>query len=55
MRNQHSKLSDPLEIKPSSKPERDYAPRTYTLKESILLFVKMAAIAISIVALMWLV
>jgi hypothetical protein len=53
MRNQHSKLSDPLEIKPSSKPGIDYAPGTYTLKESILLFGKMLAIAASILALLW--
>jgi hypothetical protein len=55
MRNQRSKSSDQTEIKTSSEPDVGYAPKSYSRKENIILFLKMAAVALSILAMMWLV
>lgn len=44
-----------MEIKNSSEPDAGYTPKSYSLKESIILFLKMAAVAAFILAMMWLV
>ncbi len=53
MPKKHAGSPDPFEKEPPLEQEIDYSPKTYTLKENLLSFGKMFAIAAFFMALIW--
>jgi hypothetical protein len=48
------KSTGEIESKPSERPEIDYSPRSYTLREQITIGVKIAGVGVIIFLLLWL-
>jgi hypothetical protein len=55
MRKQSSRTSDHSEFKPSPEASAGYVPKSYGRRETIILLLKMTAIAAGILVLLWLV
>jgi hypothetical protein len=54
MGNKGIKSPGKIERKPSERPEIDYSPRSYTLREQITIGVKIAVVGAIIFLLLWL-
>jgi hypothetical protein len=55
MRNNRVNSPDPTEVRPSTGPEIDYSPKTFTLRDQIVFGVKLFVVAGILLLMLWLV